>query len=95
MRQIDLVPLANGPGIAIVPTEQWNNRGNPEGNTMLAKVKEALHRADEGATAVEYGIMVALIAIVIIAAVFFVGNTLSDCFETVGSAISESTPNEC
>ena len=42
---------------------------------------------DEGATAVEYGLMVALIAVVIIAAVTLLGTNLSDLFSTIASAI--------
>ena len=49
-----------------------------------------LHRRVEGATAVEYGIMVALIAVVIIVAVALLGENLADMFqgvaETVGAA---------
>jgi pilus assembly protein Flp/PilA len=56
-------------------------------------------RSEEGATAVEYGIMVALIAIVIIAAVFALGGTLSDNFTDVdtciGAAGDEALPDEC
>jgi pilus assembly protein Flp/PilA len=40
-----------------------------------------------GATAVEYALMVALIAVVIIAAVAFVGHAASNKFSTVGSAV--------
>ena len=40
-----------------------------------------------GATAVEYALMVALIAVVIIAAVAFVGKSASNQFSTVGSAV--------
>lgn len=40
-------------------------------------------RSEKGATAVEYGIMVALIAVVIIAAVTLLGGTLSTMFEQV------------
>ena len=42
---------------------------------------------DEGATAVEYGLMVALIAVVIIAAVTLLGTNLRDIFNTVAGAI--------
>ena len=47
-------------------------------------------RAEEevGATAVEYALMVALIAVVIIAAVAFVGHAASNQFSTVGSAVN-------
>jgi pilus assembly protein Flp/PilA len=41
----------------------------------------------EGATAVEYGLMVALIAVVIIAAVTILGTNLSDKFQTVADAV--------
>ena len=40
-----------------------------------------------GATAVEYALMVALIAVVIIAAVAFIGKSASNQFSTVGSAV--------
>ena len=40
-----------------------------------------------GATAVVYALMVALIAVVIIAAVTFIGTSASSKFDTVGSAV--------
>jgi pilus assembly protein Flp/PilA len=42
---------------------------------------------EEGATAVEYGLMVALIAVVIIGAVTTLGTNLSTKFTTVGTSI--------
>ena len=42
---------------------------------------------EEGATAVEYAIMVALIAIVIIASVIIVGKKANNAFSKVGSAL--------
>jgi pilus assembly protein Flp/PilA len=42
---------------------------------------------DRGATAVEYGLMVALIAIVIIVAVTLLGTTLSGLFTKVATSI--------
>ncbi len=49
-------------------------------------------RAEEerGATAVEYALMVALIAIVIVAAVAFLGKAASNKFSTVGSAVDNT-----
>ena len=44
---------------------------------------------EEGATAVEYGLMVALIAIVIIVAVTLLGGSLNRIFTEVGSAIDQ------
>ncbi len=43
---------------------------------------------EEGATAVEYGLMVALIAIVIIAAVTLVGTNLDAIFDRIAAALS-------
>ncbi|WP_028269550.1 Flp family type IVb pilin [Arthrobacter sp. UNC362MFTsu5.1] len=49
-------------------------------------------RSDEkGATAVEYGIMVALIAVVIIVAVTILGGTLTDMFTQVSCSVSGGT----
>ncbi|WP_439936388.1 Flp family type IVb pilin [Nocardia sp. N13] len=45
-------------------------------------------RDERGATAVEYGLMVALIAIVIIAAVTLLGTKLSELFNNVGNSIN-------
>ena len=51
------------------------------------QVKAAALRNDRGATAVEYGLMVALIAIVIIVAVSLLGNNLSSLFNTVATSV--------
>ncbi len=42
---------------------------------------------DKGATAVEYGLMVALIAVVIIGAVTLLGNNLNTMFTNIANAI--------
>ena len=44
-------------------------------------------RDDRGATAVEYGLMVALIAIVIIAAVTILGTNLSSLFQSTATKV--------
>lgn len=46
-------------------------------------------RNQKGATAVEYGIMVALIAVVIIGAVTILGTRTRDTFTTVGNAVQQ------
>jgi pilus assembly protein Flp/PilA len=51
------------------------------------QVRAVQLRDERGATAVEYGLMVALIAIVIIVAVTFLGETLSTLFDSTGTAI--------
>jgi pilus assembly protein Flp/PilA len=49
-------------------------------------------RAEEekGATAVEYALMLALIAVVIVAAVAFLGHAVSNRFNTMGSAVNNA-----
>ena len=58
---------------------------------MCAKIK-ALWRNDEGASALEYGLVVGLIALVIIAGLGLAGNTLSHLFNFIGSELSNVTP---
>ena len=49
-------------------------------------------RAEEekGATAVEYALMLALIAVVIVAAVAFLGHAVSNRFSTMGSGLNNA-----
>ena len=46
---------------------------------------------DGGATAIEYGLIVALIAVVVISAVTLVGTSLSTQFASVGGVISSAS----
>ena len=54
---------------------------------MLKLIAKFQARGDEGATAVEYGLMVALIAVVIIGAVTLLGGNLNTIFTNVANAI--------
>ncbi len=54
---------------------------------IAALSNRALRRAEKGATAVEYGLMVALIAIVIITAVVILGTNLSSLFAQMAGSI--------
>lgn len=47
--------------------------------------------SEKGATAVEYGIMVGLIAVVIIAAVSLLGGTLDGFFDTINKTLKPGT----
>jgi pilus assembly protein Flp/PilA len=51
------------------------------------QVKVAALRSDRGATAVEYGLMVALIAVVIIVAVALIGTNLKAMFNNVATSV--------
>jgi pilus assembly protein Flp/PilA len=75
--------------------------GNPKGSAMNELVlrmvvavqtgwvdlTDKMRDRERGATAVEYGLMVALIAIVIIAAVTLLGGNLSDLFNKVATSV--------
>ena len=54
---------------------------------LQSYVTRLLNRDDRGATAVEYGLMVALIAVVIIGAVTLLGQNLLNIFNTVAAAV--------
>lgn len=54
---------------------------------MLQKKSEIMESRDRGATAVEYGLIVALIAVVIIVAVTLLGSNLSGIFNKVASSV--------
>ncbi len=47
-------------------------------------------RDEEGATMVEYGLMVALIAIVVIVAVALIGTNLNNTFSTVADSVGSA-----
>ncbi len=50
-----------------------------------------LLRDESGATAIEYGLIAALISVVIIAAVTAVGSNLSGTFNTIASKLSTAS----
>jgi pilus assembly protein Flp/PilA len=58
----------------------------------MGLVARVLYRlsSEDGATAIEYALMVALIAMVIIVAVTFLGQTTSQMYQDVGAAVSTS-----
>lgn len=53
----------------------------------VVKFQTLVATRDRGATAVEYGLMVALIAVVIIAAVTLLGENLRNMFNTVATTV--------
>lgn len=55
---------------------------------LVPFVQARLHRTDDGAAMVEYGLLVALIAIVAITALSFVGTSVSAKFTEIGNCLS-------
>lgn len=46
---------------------------------------------EDGATAIEYGLIAALIAVAVIAAIQAVGEQLSDTFDAIDSGLTDAT----
>ena len=58
---------------------------------MLNRLKHLI-RDDGGVTAIEYGLIAALIAVVIIVAVTLVGGRLTNTFDDVATALEPAVP---
>jgi pilus assembly protein Flp/PilA len=54
---------------------------------FIAGVKDRFNREEKGATMVEYGIMVAFIAVLVMAAVLVLGPKIASLFTSVSNAI--------
>jgi pilus assembly protein Flp/PilA len=61
---------------------------------MLARIAKfqtaafhAVHRGDRGATAVEYGLLVALIAAIIVGTISALGGKINSAFSSVNNAV--------
>ena len=55
--------------------------------TKIQALMNSMRNDEEGATAVEYGLMVSLIAVAIIAAVGLIGTNLDEMFDGVGAKL--------
>ena len=55
--------------------------------SLVAFAQDRLKKDEKGATAVEYGLMVGLIAVVIIAAVTLLGGRLNGLFTMIANAL--------
>jgi pilus assembly protein Flp/PilA len=58
-----------------------------EQGKVLAKTNQEETQKEKGATAVEYAVMLALIIVVVLSAVTFIGRKASTNFSRVGSAM--------
>jgi pilus assembly protein Flp/PilA len=56
---------------------------------MITRIRTAL-RHDEGASAVEYGLLVAAIAAIIVGVVFILGGKVSSAFDKTNTCIETS-----
>jgi pilus assembly protein Flp/PilA len=58
----------------------------------MIEISRRLRSNDEGAAMVEYGLLVALIALVCIGAVTLIGSDLNIIFGKVGTALTKAIP---
>jgi pilus assembly protein Flp/PilA len=58
---------------------------------MLRLIRK-LRKDENGATAIEYGLIAGLISVVIITAVTLVGSELSNVFDYIGSELGKAVP---
>lgn len=61
---------------------------------MITRIRTTLRRED-GASAVEYGLLVAAIAAIIVAVVFLLGNRVNSAFSKTNSCISAQGSGSC
>ena len=59
------------------------------------KMLRRLLRTEDGVTAIEYGLIASLVAVVIIAAVSMVGTELTRTFDTIAASFPSSTEGNC
>jgi pilus assembly protein Flp/PilA len=62
---------------------------------MKNLVRRLVRRRDDGATAVEYGLLVALIAVVLAAAAFALGGAVRDKLNDTADCVDSSTAANC
>jgi pilus assembly protein Flp/PilA len=58
-------------------------------------VRKLRARRDDGASAVEYGLLVALIAVVIAGTVFLLGRSLNTRFQNTNNCVNATEQNPC
>ncbi len=59
---------------------------------LLARIRR-FRKSEDGATAIEYGLIAALIAVVIIVAVTTVGTELNETFSLIGDKLKTAQSN--
>jgi pilus assembly protein Flp/PilA len=57
----------------------------------MCKLIQSFAKDEDGATAIEYGLIAALVSVAAIGALTAMGNSLSTMFNTVSSALSTAT----
>ncbi len=59
---------------------------------MMLLVKK-FYQNEEGATAIEYGLIAGILAVSIVAGASLIGNTINNTFNTLGTAVESNGDN--
>lgn len=59
---------------------------------MMCLVKK-FYQNEEGATAIEYGLIAGILAVSIVAGASLIGNTINNTFNTLGTAVESNGDN--
>jgi pilus assembly protein Flp/PilA len=70
-----------------------SNNNQRKGKKMLKLIKRFL-KEEDGVTAIEYGLIAALVAVVIIVGAGLLGTSLNSIFTEISSTIDRATPTE-
>lgn len=79
-----------GDGLSISSLNARGTGGKAKGDNMLDRVKNFL-KSEDGPTATEYAVMLALIIIVALGAITLLGNKVNTIFTNVESALPDGT----
>jgi pilus assembly protein Flp/PilA len=93
---LDLFRAAQPPGAAQDLPQQLGYGGTPVVTYLRIMLDARLAKMDErGASAVEYGLLIAGIAALIVVVVFAFGGLLSKVFQNTCKSVARSTANSC
>ncbi len=60
--------------------------------SIISSLMTRLWKNESGATAIEYGLIAALVAVVLITALTLLGGSLSDMFNGISNTLGDNTP---
>lgn len=68
--------------------EVYTNSCQPKTEATMTNIWKKFLRSEDGATAIEYGLIAAGISVAIVAVVFLLGGHINDAFTTVDNKIA-------
>lgn len=87
---VDLNPYTRQASSDWLANAGGTDRRNPKECLTMKNIFARFAKDESGATAIEYGLIAALIAVVIVAGASAVGDSLNAKFDTISTAIDEA-----